>query len=132
MTIEINPYFLLGEIFLTGAVVCLLCAYCRAWFEGKRSFWRFFVTKISHDDPELQGWVRGFFLGGMILALIGAIIVTLNDPLIPKKSVIKFLYALCCIVVAWVLAKAVLLAAIIVHKIGQWIKGTPKEQNLAD
>lgn len=132
MTIEINPYFFLGETFMAGAVICLLCAYCRAWFEGKRNFWRFFITKFSHDDSELQKFVRGFFLGGVVLALIGAIIITRSNPSIPKEFAAKFLYALYCMVVAWGLAKAIFLVAIIVHKIGQWIKGTPKEQNLAD
>ena len=132
MTIEINPYFFLGETFMAGAVVCLLCAYCRAWFEGKRNFWCFFITKFSHDDQELQTWVRGSFLGGVVLALIGAIIMALSNPSIPKELVVKLLYAFFCMGVAWVLAKAIFGVIIIVHKIGQWIKGTTKEQNLAD
>ncbi len=117
---------------MTGAVVCFLIAYCRAWFEGKRNFWRFFITKFFHDDPELQRSVRGSFLGGVVLALIGAIIMALSNPSIPKELVVKLLYAFFCMGVAWALSKSVLLGAIIVHKIGQWIKGTPKEQNLAD
>lgn len=135
MTITINEtlyYHLIGILLLAGALGGLVIAYCRAWFEGKRNFWCFFITKFSHDDPELQKFVRGFFLGGVVLALIGAIIMALSNPSIPKEFVAKFLYALYCMVVAWGLAKAIFLVAIIVHKIGQWIKGTTKEQNLAD
>ena len=114
----------LGIILLAGSVCLLLTPDFYSWFlEDSRRFWR---PKLTYEDSDTQSFVRACWLSGIAMLILGAVIVAVNDPRNPEGSGWVYFEIAYLIVCAWIMRKLILLAAIIISSVWNWVMhGTP-------
>ena len=114
----------LGIILLTGGVCFLLTSDFYGWFDEDAR--KFFLPKLSYENSDTQSLVRTTWLCGIIILLIGAIVVSVNNPE-NNGSIGWIMFEIVYLFVsAWILRKLILLAAITVSSLWNWaVHGTP-------
>jgi len=94
------------------------------WFDEDAR--KFFLPKLSYENSDTQSLVRTTWLCGIIILLIGAIVVSVNNPE-NNGSIGWIMFEIVYLFVsAWIMRKLILLAAIIVSSLWNWaVHGTP-------
>lgn len=126
--IELFNYFcsveFLGIILLSGGWAFLLIPEFYGFFVASpRHFW---FPALTYSDNNVQSQVRSAWLGGILLAVIGIILIAANDTRIPDGIGWVILEIVYLLLVTWVLLKAILLIAIAISALWNWaVRGTP-------
>lgn len=108
----------LGILLFSGSFVFLLFATFYSWFASKRR--RFWLFNLTYDDADTQSLVRSTWLAGILLLIIGALVIALNDSRNPDGIfwvVFEITYLIVC---TWIFLKAFLLVAIIISSLWNW------------
>lgn len=113
-----SAYFL-GILVMVAALVAFLTTFVLSWwYTSNRAFW---LTRLTYDDVDTQKSARLFWLLAWLLAVVGSLIVSVNDPKLPHTFMWILLQTCFNMVITWLIAKVILAVAILVNWIKNWI-----------
>ena len=119
---------IIGYLLLALAVVCFIIVFAGSWWESSpRRFW---LTGLTYEDKDQQGFYRFFWVAAWGVAIIGSWLVTHDNPRFEYEGWIAIANTALLTFIAWLLAKIVIGICILIWWLYRWIfKGKPLFSN---